>query len=401
MAAKSVLLLAYAFPPENIVGAARPARFFKYLPQFGYQPEVITASPPLPTGPPPHVHYVPDAVLNKGRTGLAFQYERLLRRLLLPGECGLTWIWPAVALAPRVAPACTVVFSTFPPLATHFAAYRLKQRYGMRWVADFRDPLTGATARSTASLHRRLDAFLESLIFRHADLIIANTAPAGETWRQRYPAARQRIEVIWNGFDPEDSLEPAPIPPRPYRVLAHVGGLYGGRTANVLLASLDRLVARQALSPSTFRLKLVGPIEDGGAFSDPACLERLTELGCVQCSPLQIPATEARHIAAEADSLLLLEHTPLQAPAKIFDYLRIGRPILAFASPESAVERMLQQSGVPFRCIYPGAPAPDVDRIVLDFFSLPNTPVPASTWFYDRFNAIHQTRQLAGLLDRL
>jgi hypothetical protein len=42
-----------------------------------------------------------------------------------------------------------------------------------------------------------------------------------------------------------------------------------------------------------------------------------------------------------------------------------------------------------------------VDRIVLDFLSLPNTPVPASTWFYDRFNAIHQTRQLAELLDRL
>ena len=52
-----VLLFAFHFPPDNASGAARPNRFFKYLPEFGYQPEVITAAS-LPN-PVAHVHSVP------------------------------------------------------------------------------------------------------------------------------------------------------------------------------------------------------------------------------------------------------------------------------------------------------------------------------------------------------
>ena len=42
---KPVLLLAYHFPPDNASGSARPFRFYKYLPEYGYEPHVITASP--------------------------------------------------------------------------------------------------------------------------------------------------------------------------------------------------------------------------------------------------------------------------------------------------------------------------------------------------------------------
>src|SRR4051794_15550419 len=41
---KPVLLLAYHFPPDNASGSARPFRFYKYLPEYGYEPHVITAS---------------------------------------------------------------------------------------------------------------------------------------------------------------------------------------------------------------------------------------------------------------------------------------------------------------------------------------------------------------------
>ena len=31
-----VLILSVAFPPENLPGAARPYRFYRYLPEYGY-----------------------------------------------------------------------------------------------------------------------------------------------------------------------------------------------------------------------------------------------------------------------------------------------------------------------------------------------------------------------------
>ena len=41
-----VLIIAYYFPPQNTAGAARPSRFHKYLPEFGYRTQVISAAAP-------------------------------------------------------------------------------------------------------------------------------------------------------------------------------------------------------------------------------------------------------------------------------------------------------------------------------------------------------------------
>src|SRR5262249_25850094 len=39
---KSVLMIAYHFPPEGNAGAYRPLRFVRHLPSHGWQPSVVT-----------------------------------------------------------------------------------------------------------------------------------------------------------------------------------------------------------------------------------------------------------------------------------------------------------------------------------------------------------------------
>ena len=39
---KKLLLVAYHFLPDAEVGVIRPAKFAKYLPEFGHEPYVIT-----------------------------------------------------------------------------------------------------------------------------------------------------------------------------------------------------------------------------------------------------------------------------------------------------------------------------------------------------------------------
>src|SRR5258708_37713426 len=41
---KSVVMIAYHFPPEGNAGAHRPLRFVRHLPSKGWQPTVITAA---------------------------------------------------------------------------------------------------------------------------------------------------------------------------------------------------------------------------------------------------------------------------------------------------------------------------------------------------------------------
>jgi len=133
------------------------------------------------------------------------------------------------------------VVSTSPPVATHLVARRLKRRFGVPWVADFRDPLRGNPFR-TRRWFFPYDALLERMLFRNADALIANTDTLAEMWNRRYPEFSGKMSVIWNGFDPEDRIAPAVKASRGRRVLAHVGTLYGGRHPGRVLSSLVRLI---------------------------------------------------------------------------------------------------------------------------------------------------------------
>jgi hypothetical protein len=62
--------------------------------------------------------------------------------------------------------------------------------------------------------------------------------------------------------------------------------------------------------------------------------------------------------------------------------------------PDSASERMLAQSGVPFRCVYPGSAPREVDNTMDEFFRILSQSVAVSPWFEEQFNAKNQTRML-------
>ncbi len=292
----------------------------------------------------------------------------------------------------------SAVFSTFPPTAVHLVALRLNRRFGIPWIADFRDPMRGSIAR----LHHvfpHIDRVLEPVIFRRACAVIANTNAVAEAWIRRYPEWAHKIVAIPNGFDPDEPLGPAPIPPRPYRVVGHFGEIVAFRHPGVLLDSVERLIAAGRLDPATLRLRLAGAMDWPDT---PESFRSLLARGVVETMPL--PWTEAGARMAESDYLLLVDFTTgapgLQVPYKLYSYLRIGRPVLAITTPDSPVERLLSRSGVPHACIYPGSPAEEIDRRVLDFLRLPTDPVRASDWFWENFDCTAQTRVMASIMDR-
>ena len=48
MRLKKVLIIAYAFPPRPAIGSVRPMVLAKHLPQFGWEPLILTANLPGP-----------------------------------------------------------------------------------------------------------------------------------------------------------------------------------------------------------------------------------------------------------------------------------------------------------------------------------------------------------------
>jgi hypothetical protein len=103
-----------------------------------------------------------------------------------------------------------------------------------------------------------------------------------------------------------------------------------------------------------------------------------------------------------SDGLLLIQpHSTLQVPGKLYEYLQIGRPILAFVPRDSSIERILQRSGVPYQCAYSTDPADALDKSVFRFFAFDSTPVRPSEWFESEFNVERHAGKLARLIDSL
>lgn len=397
-----VLLAAYWYPPENTSGAARPWRFARYLSRFGFEPRVVAA----PFDGPDSSDWRLRRTAPAGFSDRARRWSRmaaLAQRYLVPYNDRLPWVAPAVETATQWwnEEPYEAILSSSPPLAPHLAALSLKRRLGVRWVADFRDPLRDNPFR-TRRWPFPYDAIMERLIFRNADAVVANTEAMAGLWRRRYPQWSGKIHVIWNGYDPADPVEAASFEPRPYRIIAHVGALYGGRHPAALLESLERLIRAGRLAPDTIRVQLTGPIEDGLVARHQAAFDALTRRGVLRYDGLLVPSAEARRVLASCDYPLLLDlnerESGLQVPAKIFEYIRIGRPILAFTATESATRQILEQSGIPHRLVFTGSDAGELDRQVMSLLEVSPEPVRPSAWFEERFNCITQTAALAALL---
>lgn len=389
---RRLLLVALFYPPDNVSGAARPHRFVKYLEELGYTVDVIAGTTSVQPVSEGRVHRLRAQLDHAPKFSFI---EKLFRVSVLYHEEGIVWAPGIARFARRWRGQKLVILSTSPPITTHLAAYAMKKLYGWKWIADFRDPLVGNPYRLPRLL--KYDRFFEKLFFRNADALIANTDSVAERWRNTYPAMAAKIHCIWNGFDPEVPLAAAPIPASGRKFLRHVGVIYGDRFPTMLLESMERLVAAGQVDPASLCVDLVGPIGEP--------IPALPTAPWFQCNPQRVPRAEANRLICETDYLLLLDvtqsNTGLQVPAKIFDYIRIGRPVLACTLRNSPVDNILTQSGIPYVGLYAGDPPGEIDRRLLRFLEFPNTPVQPSEWFQQTFDGRLQAKTLASIIEGL
>jgi len=403
-----VILLAYLYPPHWEIGSLRPFRFRKYLECMGYRCHVITASAqsePCPAGVTVIADPLAEIWEGEATARLSFKghVELVLRHLMFPGHIGLLWSRAAAAecrnIVKRNPTARFVIFSTYPPIGSLLAGlFACGKR--TPWICDFRDPFDTLVPGASSWYVRAWSRFTEKRVFRKAAAVIANTEPAAAAWQQCYPWARQKLHPIYNGYDPEGSPRPRPIPARDHKLIVHAGTLYPGRNPNALIEGIGRL--RHQGLPEAMRAKvlLLGSItklnEANWTLYESAQREDWLELRAT------VPRSEAQAIVEEADALLIVQpHTGVQVPGKLFEYICVGRPVLAIVPRSSPIETILVNSALPNVCIYPDDPAEVADRKVLEFLRLPNVPTPLNEWFRANFDAKRQTEQLAAIVEQI
>jgi hypothetical protein len=376
----SLLIITHSYLPDPVVGTLRIARLCRYLPELGIRPIILTVtsdqrqevddSYPAPPGirvertrmlrtpldlyrsmrrrdrGPGGAGSAPPASTPDEPTAHRFLRRQAEALFEIPDTSG-AWYFPAVRRArPLMASErITAIFSSVPPYAAHLVALSLKKRLDVPWLADFRDPWTHNPLRQALPGWRRwIDRRMESSCLRWADLVICNTdrlRTAFGRFRPEVPA--DKLVTLTNGFD--DPLTPPPpagARSGPRRFL-HLGSLYGNRRVDTFCRALAMLVARGALDPAAFTVLFIGDNDSRFVREAQAAAPELMAKGCLEFRP-RVSWEAADRMRWDADLLLLFFDDPLAVPAKFYEYLPTGKPILA-VTPEGALTDVLERTG--------------------------------------------------------
>jgi glycosyltransferase involved in cell wall biosynthesis len=277
------------------------------------------------------------------------RFKRLALSLLrLPDE-EQGWIFNVALEGYRIARRYKIdaFVTSVPPMSTHIGGALLKKATGIRWVADFRDPwatspIEGINRRDDFT--RRLNERLESWVLRSADAVISTTDSLTSYFRTVVPAGQSdKCLTIPNGFDEDDfrSLEGFLPEPGSKISIVFAGTIYLSRSPEPLFAALHALVSSGQISDDRIEIKLIGACIPYRGVTVQSLIEKYRLHGMVRIIDW-VPYDVCINNMANANALLLFaQGGGDQIPAKVFDYLRINRPIFAIAE-DGETKRLLE-----------------------------------------------------------
>ena len=349
-------MIAFHLPPAAMgSGHLRTLGFARHLAGFGWDPIVLSVRPfAYPSVAPVSADAIREefvvaralALDARRHFGIGGKYPAFLAQ---PDRWN-SW-WPAAVLQGlRLVRRHRVraIWSTYPIMTAHCIAHTLAGMTRLPWIADFRDPVSSSVEAGnpyTIASQQRW----ERRVLRRATRTVFTTPGAMRDYSERYPAVsdESRLALIPNGYD-ENGFADLPSAPHPRNgrplMMLHSGLLYPeGRNPVPFLTALARLKASGAVGVGS--LKVV--FRAGG--SEISYAREIQRLGLEEMVILAPHVSNRKALEEQslADALLLFQGSRYdrQIPAKVYEYLRIGRPIFALVGERGDTANLLRGTG--------------------------------------------------------
>jgi glycosyltransferase involved in cell wall biosynthesis len=433
MRRKKVLIISYYFPPVGGSGVQRVLKFVKYLPEFGWDPIVLTVKDinysirdySLLDDIDPEIKIVRTESVDPHRLSsflfsgvpgdgseskviknqrfaegsIGLRVFRWVRDLIAVPDTAVGWIPFAYRAGLRAIRegGVDVILATFSPSSSTLLAWLLSKKTGVPYVLDFRDPWIGVFAgqKFPTRLHKAVNIWLEGKVVKSASALTVYGDILARAFKERYPGFAGPIAELTNGFDPKD-MDGVVAEERPegrFRIV-YMGSLYAFQEGNfrTLLSAMQLLPDRLR---NSLEVVFVGrPLLHAPAEVATAGLEeQITFL------PYK-PHVEALGYLKSADAGLLFvpKGDRTIVTGKVFEYLMVGCPILACIEPSGACAEILQRAG----CADWIVPADDAQALARTIVSLAAAgwPRPSSP-IVEQFSRRAITERLAGVLSHV
>ena len=351
-------MIAYHFPPlAGSSGIQRTLRFVQHLPALGWQPIVLSADPrayeqtsdDLMSDVPPATVVRRAFALDTARhLNIRGRYLGWMAR----PDRWMSWRFDAIRQGLQLIREHKpdVIWSTYPIATAHVIAQALHRKTGIPWMADFRDPMAQDGYPADPVTWRSYQRIEEEALMQ-ASCSVFTTPGAARIYQERYPAAASKVQVLENGYDEESFVSgragAAPksntAPGTP--VLLHSGIVYPSeRDPTQLFQALQRLKSKGVLKGGDVLIRFRASVHDDLLAS---LAKQYDVAEFIEMAPA-VPYREALAEMLTVDALLVMQasNCNAQIPAKIYEYLRAGRPIIGLTDPIGDTAGVLRRAGL-------------------------------------------------------
>ncbi len=361
---KRVLIISFHYLPEVMAASYRIHAWAKYLPRCGWEPIILTKTRDNidvqhSTNESTQVSKDYDKEAGcivyrmvyrqkcKGFWDLRSRYTRLsatsrvdvfIRKSLnfvignffmLPDE-RYDWFPDAIQAGKTILEKHDIhaIIGTGAPWTDFLIARYLGRAAGIPWIADYRDPWSQPT---TLGIQKQY--FIRALVNRFWEKRLMQTASALIQISQGLQTGLSRmlgrgVYLIPNGFDPERYMLNSGFAPEGRRFrISFIGTLHNNTVTRVFIEGFHQFVQLTALNPANCRVEFIG---DLAGFN--TVRETYPEFKQIEnFFGFEPPVSQMEANRRMCDSHILLSF-PLDmdgcCPAKTYEYLASGRPIL-------------------------------------------------------------------------
>ena len=373
---KRVLVITYYWPPAGGVAVQRWLKFVKYLRDFGWEPVVYTPeNPEIFYDDHSLVKDIPDGVEvikrqiwepysiykwitgRKGtKLGLGFANETgkkgrfngimvWLRGNLFIPDARIFWVNPSVRFLSRYLHQHPVdaIVTNGPPHSMHLIGLKLKRKFNLPWLADFRDPWTNIDFYNELKLTRLADRYhhqLEKKVVNTADAV---TVVSYQMKSEFDSLGGRNIYVLTNGYDTDDIPALSPTATANHFSICYIGTMNRARNPVVLWQALNRLCSINDDFASKLKIRLAGQIDSSvfDAIEAENLANKFEFLGL-------LPHGKAMELLGSSQVLLLVVNNTPNAKGivtgKFFEYLATGKRILAIGPADGDLAQIISET---------------------------------------------------------
>lgn len=400
---KKVLIITYYFPPKEVSASRRLYGLTKYLSKLGWEPVILTPKMAgrnlsefnvIETEYPGSL----DELISFAFSG-KFMHNRFLWDILAYPDACRNWKKRAVKKASEYLKNNKVdaIISSFGPPTTLLIGAELKEKYKIPWVVDMRDLWTQYYVYEFSRFRRFIDSILERKLLLKADAITTVSAPLAEI-QSRFLDGK-KIDVVENGFDPEDVAKEKEILSKKFSFI-HTGTVYNDyQNPEHFYRALSELIEEKLIDKNKVAVEFYGA-------KSSYLQEKINKYNLSDVIKFCGLISREDAVKKQRQSQILLyfnwENPEIKGiySGKIFEYLSSRRPILSTGGINNVATDLLDKTEAGTYGIKNESLKEKILKLYNEYISTGEVIYRGKLEEIDKFSYIEMAKKIAVILDR-